>query len=74
MYLVDPTTYDYSTYCETFKKCHSICCVSIITNFCMDVTDSSVLCFIVRLLELRDCACSDINMHSVRKNTEDLLV
>jgi len=74
MYLVNPTTWDYSTSCEAFKKCHAICCVSIITNFSVDRTDFSVLHFLVRLSELKDYACSGINMHSVRKNRVDLLV
>jgi hypothetical protein len=40
----------------------------------MDMTNYSVLYFLVRLSELKDYAYSGINMYSVRKNTEDLLV
>jgi len=76
VHVVDPVTYDYSASCEAFKKCHAMCCVSIITSVCTDMTDSSVLYFLVRLSELKDYACSGINtsIHSARKNTEYLLV
>jgi hypothetical protein len=40
----------------------------------MDMTNYSILYFLVLLSELKDYACRGINMYSVRKNTEYLLV
>jgi len=53
-------------------SCYMVCIHNHL--FFMDMTNSSVLCFLVRLSDSKDYAYSGINMYSVRKNTEDLLI